>query len=52
MNKNPLSCFEIYYMAFVFLYYFFQDFFGKVKNGHFKNVQNWKTENSFEICNI
>jgi hypothetical protein len=35
-----------------FLYYFSQDFFGKVKNGHFKNVQKQKIQNSFEIYNI
>ena len=49
-------CFFFKYQKYIIypfniLNYFSQDYFGKVKNGHFKNVQNQEIPNSLEKLN-
>jgi hypothetical protein len=39
---------KVFKETFGFLLFFSQDYFGKVKFGHFKNVQNWKIPKSLE----
>jgi len=42
-NKNILKILVLFSVR-----HFFQKFFRKMKNGHFKNVQNGKSEKSLE----